>query len=421
VELLPDAGEALSGGSVTEPTRQQVVVGSAGTALAIIAAQAAVGLSFLVLARQLTTGEFGTYAILYAVGVTLGGVLDFGSSQLRTRELAKGFGRDSFWSWLWRRAAWQTPVVLIAIVFSQLAVGNKASLLVTTALISQGLTCSFSLGASGAVRALRSPVLGTWVVAVGNAVLLVAVLVAPGRALVEVAAVAATASWLVTTVCSWWLVKSRLGPTRSHWNANPWAGSLGFGLFGLAVSLQGLQIAIVGAVAGSIVAGELAAVARWAQPVHLIAAAGSIQIFPSMAAATSDGAARRILRPIWDVCGLGVVVAAGMIVTAPWLVDMLLGDGYENSVILLQAMAIVAVLAIFTQPLAAFLQARGAERQVAIITTVALGASLAATGVLASLFGALAAPLSFGIGNCALLAALIWISKSKNSWTRSTP
>ncbi len=284
MELVLGAADVPPGGQLTEPTRRQILSGSTGTAFAIIAGQAAAGLSFLVLARRLAPSEFGTYAVLYTAGVVLGGVLDFGSSQLRTRELARGAGLDSFTSWLWHRAAWQTPVVFVAVGLSQVAIGNKASLLVTVALLSQGLTYPISLGWSGAVRALRSPALGTWLVAVGNVLLLVVVIAAPRRLLVESAAVGASASWLVTAVCSWWFIRSRLSPARTRWTKNPWSGSTGFGFFALAVALHGLQVVIVGAVAGSAEAGELAAVARWVQPVYLVAAAFSTQTFPSMAA-----------------------------------------------------------------------------------------------------------------------------------------
>ena len=76
---------------MTEPSRRQIVAGSTGTAITIVAGQAAAGLSFLVLARRLAPQEFGMYAVLYTAGVVLGGALDFGSSQLRTHELARGF------------------------------------------------------------------------------------------------------------------------------------------------------------------------------------------------------------------------------------------------------------------------------------------------------------------------------------------
>ncbi len=133
------------------------------------------------------------------------------------------------------------------------------------------------------------------------------------------------------------------------------------------------------------------------------------QTFPGMAAAPTDAAARRILKPVWAVCAITVLVALAIVVAAPWLVDALLNEEYENSVVLLQALAIGAIPVLFTQPLATFLQAGGSERPVAIATMVAVGSLLAATAILAVPTGAIAAPVCSGLAQCALLIALILI------------
>jgi len=396
-----------------EPSRRQILGGSASTAIAIVAGQVVAGLSLLILARRLAPEDFGAYAVLYATGVALGGLLDFGSSQLRIRELARGSGLDLFASWLWRRAVWQALAVAAMIGIAQLVGGNRVGLLAAAALISQGFTLPISLAWSGAVRALRSPALGTWFVAAGNALLLVVVVAAPSRFLVDAAALAAMASWLVTAACSWSVTRADFGSIRSRWVGNPWDGSAAFGFFGLAIVLQGLQVVVVGAVAGSTEAGELAAVARWVQPVYLAAAAFSTQTFPGMAGAASDAAARRILRPIWAVSGFGAVIAAAIVVAAPTLVDRLLGDGYENSAALLRALAIAAIPVLFNQPLATFLQARGSERPVAISTSFIMACLLAATAASAAWVGAIAAPVCFGVAQIVLLAALILLSRNR--------
>jgi len=413
LELVHTADETPPSSLLVEPSNRQILGGSASTAIAIIAGQVVAGLSLLILARRLAPEDFGAYAVLYSAGLPLGGLLDFGSSQLRTRELAQGSGLGSFTSWLLRRTVWQTLAVAATIGIAQLVTGNRLGLLAAAGLISQGVTFPISLGWSGAVRALRSPALGTWLVGAGNVLLLVVVVAAPSRFLVEAAALAATASWLVTAACSWSLTRTYFGSIRSRWVGNPWAGSSAFGFFGLAIVLQGLQVVVVGAVAGSSEAGKLAAVARWVQPVYLAAAAFSTQMFPGMAAAASDATARRILRPIWVVIGVGLFVAAAIVVAAPTLVDGLLGDGYGNSATILQVLAISAIPVLFNQPMATFLQARGSERPVAIATILTVGLSLVATAIAATWVGAIAAPLASAVAQVVLLAALALLSRSR--------
>ena len=180
----------------------------------------------------------------------------------------------------------------------------------------------------------------------------------------------------------------------------------------MAIGLQGLQIIIVGAISGSSAAGELAAVARWASPVYLIAAAFSAQTFPSMAAATSDAAARRILRPVWRVCGFGVVVSAAIVVAAPQLVNALLGPEYRNSADLLRAMAVATVPVLLNSPLATFLQARSDERAVAVAMTTTVIASLLAIAITATPLGAMAAPVCSGLTQCLLFVVLIRLTSN---------
>ncbi len=390
-----------------EPGKRQILAGATGTALGILASQATAGLSFLVLARRLTPSEFGTYAVLYTLGVTLGAVLDFGSSQLRTRELARGVGLDSFSSWLRRRCVWQAPFVVAAALVAHIAVGSRSSVAVTALLISQGLTFPIALAWCGAVRALRSPALGTWLIAAGNAVLLVVALVAPLNELVIAAALAAGASWLFTSGIAKLLARDLLGPQCVTWNTSPWAGSSGFGLAGLAGALIQLQVVIIGAVAGPAAAGELAAVSRWGQPIYLVAAAFSAQTFPSMAAAHTDAAALRTLRPVWRFGVIGVIIAVAMAAAAPWLVEVLLGADYETSIGLLRLTALAGIPVLFTQPVTSFLQARGSERPVALALMLTTVLSLAATAVAAAPLGAMAAPLCVGVAQF-LLAAILF-------------
>ena len=159
-----------------------------------MAGQVATGLSFLVLARRLGADQFGLFAILSAAGVVLAGLVDFGSSQLQTRQLAKGLGLDSFSSWLWRRTAWQVPVIVAAIAAAQILVGGDTGLLVVVALMSQGLTLSFSTAWSGAVRALRSPAIAVSMISVGNVMVLIVVVAAPERLLIGAAAISVAAA-----------------------------------------------------------------------------------------------------------------------------------------------------------------------------------------------------------------------------------
>lgn len=393
--------------SPDEPSRGHAYRGTLNTASSIVAGQLAIGIAFVVLAREVSPPSYGLFSSFYALGIVLGGILDFGSSQRIARELSRGNGLGTFRSWLFHRAALQLPLVLLASAVVFHFFGGQRASIVVLALTFQGLTYPFALGATAATRALRSPALATWLIALGNVLFLGIVVASPNEYLVEAAALGALTSWCLTAFLALATVHSALGRSRTSWKANPWHGSGDFGIFALAIAAHGLTIAVVGATAGAFEAGQLAAVWRWVQPVYLLAGAFAFQAYPGLAAARSDAAALRILRPIWVIAALGAVSAVAIVFWAPALVGLLLGSAYADSVILLQASAVAAVPVLFTLPLATFLQARGSERAVALWTGSLGVVALAGTAILSPLFGAIAAPVLVGLWNVALCAMLV--------------
>lgn len=384
-----------------------LAVGASGTGAAIISGQLANGLTFVVLARRLGPEEFGVFAALYTAGLFLGGLLDFGSSQMMTRDLAQGSARDTFKSWLLRRTAAQLLPVALATAIALVAVGGGAGTWTVVSLVSQGVSYPVALAWSAAVRALRSPALGTGLISAGNLLPLGAAAVAPAESIAGVAAIAVSASWLVTALSCWLVVRARLPGRSIPSHGNPWSGSFGFGLFGLAVASASLQVPLIGIVSGAAAAGELAAVSRWTQPVWLIASALAIQAFPGIAAAGSDRDAWLILRSAVPLASIGLGVAGAIVLAAPLLVNVLLGSAFDESVDLLRLLAIATAPVLVNQLVATFLQARGREREVALMTALAVILILFGTAALATLLGAAAAPLASVIGQLFLAIVLV--------------
>lgn len=255
----------------------------AGTGAALVSAQVATGVAFVVLARRLEPESFGVFSGLYATGIALSGLLDFGSSQRTTRDLARGDGLDAFWPWLRRRTTLQVPPALVLVVAASILLDSAdVSPLLVVGTLGQGVTKSLADATTAAVRALRSPPLSFWLIALGNCVFLGVTLSAPDAWLVNAAALGAMGSWLLTAALARRCVRRQLPKCSDRYPGNPWSGASGFGLVSLSVLVQGLHVPIIGAFAGPVAAGSLAAVIRWVQPVHLIIYGYCQHVFPDL-------------------------------------------------------------------------------------------------------------------------------------------
>ena len=130
--------------------------------LALAAGQGVMGLAFILIARRLGPEEFGSLAAAYALALVVGGLLDFGSSQKMTRDLAQGLFRAEFTAWLVKRTAIQLPAALLFSAGLALALQSRQSPAVAICVGLQALTFPLSAGAGAAVRVFRSPALAAW-------------------------------------------------------------------------------------------------------------------------------------------------------------------------------------------------------------------------------------------------------------------
>ena len=395
---LPVRNQARTGSAVTGTLRMSV---------ALAVGQAITGLALLLTARRVAIDEFGAFAALYAASIAVSTFLDFGSSQLWTRDLSRRTDLGHFHSWLTRRTLIQAPV---AVVFAMVALlvlnGGPLPTTATLALSAQALTLTLSSGSLASVRAMISPARAAWLLAAGNLLLLGCVVFSPDSSLLTMAAIGASGSWLASAGFGLWATRRKTGDGREVWRQNPWTGSSGFGIFGLAVTVQMFDVVIVGLISGSAEAGRIAAVARWVQPILLFAYAFGASAYPALAAAPSNRSAYMMLRPARSMFALVAVASVGVFAAAPWLVETLLGSDYKSSVVPLRLLALWSLPSALNQPCVAFLQARGQERFLATATFVVTALTLVAVALLARPVGAMAIPYASLAGSTALFLAL---------------
>ena len=271
------------GAPATASSRRTAVLGTFGTMAALVTAQASVAIALLVLARRTEQAPFGSYIALYAASLSVGALLDFGSSQLRTRELARGHGRTQFRWWLRRRSTIQLPAVALFGLLALVLIGDDLPALCILGLVAQSLTYNLAQGSMAAVRSTRSPVLAEWLFAVGNVVLLAACVVAPSTWLLSAAGLAAAGTWLATAAVGLWATRHLVGGRRPSRAVNPWAGAVSFGVSSFSTSILGFSIAAITWTSGNAAAAEIGAVNKWGQPIVLFAAAYASFMFPAFA------------------------------------------------------------------------------------------------------------------------------------------
>lgn len=382
--------------------------GTFGTGVALVFGQATSAIALLVLARRSGTESFGMFIGLYAASLSVGALLDFGSSQCRTRELARGRELAQFRWWLRRRSILQIPAVVVGGGLAVVLISDRLPLICTAGVVTQALTYNVSHGAMASVRSLRSPVLAEWFVGAGNLVLLVACVASPSSSLLEVAGLAAAGSWALTAVCGLVVTRRLVGgqAPSPDVSRNPWSGSTSFGASSLSHSIQGFLIGSIGWTSGADEAALVGGVNKWGQPIGLFAAAYATYMFPAFASASTDRQALLMLRPLRLIAAGGTLVAITLISLSSWLVDNLLGQRYAGADTILRLLLLAAIPVLLAQPLAAFLQARGAERFVAR-TSVIIQVSVFAVTIASSFaLGAVSIPVFSLVGSAVLLLVL---------------
>jgi len=383
------------------------VSGTALVALASAVGQAATGLAFIVIARRTSPSVFGPFAAIYSISVVAGGLRDFGSSQRVSRDLARTRDTGELGSWLARRSL---PQAIVTLVLAGVLVRLKPipdGTIATVILAGQGITFSVALAFTAAVRAVRSPQLAAWQVAVGNSLLLVVAIVAPADNLFVWCSAAATSSWILTSCLSAWSLRPGGSLFRRKSTGNPWHDSAGFGAYAIATGLLALGVPIVKVIAGNEAAGNLAAVSRWIQPLILLSLSYSAFMFPRFATYATDREAIRHLRSAIPVFVTAIIASVAVVALAPTLVHLILGPDYLGAVNVLRLSAVAVIPAILSQPLASLLQARGDDKFVGKVGVATSIGALLATAALCSEFGASSSPVANGIAATILLGSLV--------------
>ena len=379
------------------------LTGTLSNATALLIGQAATGAFLIVVARRTDPDVFGVFAAAYAAALVFGGLLDFGSSQLMTRDLAQGIHRDVFRAWLLKRGLVQLPAATTLAVGIAVLASPRVSMSAATVVAMQAFTYPLSQGALAAVRAMRSPAVAAWFAVIGNMTMLIAVIAAPVDSVLMVAALGATGSWILTSMLALAATRHLVDFGSMRAAGHPWKGSLPFGVASVSYASPGLHFGLIALGAGAAQAGLAAAVQKWTQPIQLLPNAFSTQMFPAFAAAPDHRSALRLLRSNRIIVPIGSAAVVLILVFAPQLIQAVLGPEYADAVPVLRLYALATLPILVAQPLSVFLQARGDERAVARISFGMAWIGLVAVYLVSLTLGAKAAPMVAG-GSWLLLA-----------------
>ena len=371
-------------------------------AMSSVVSQVLLAVLYLVAARRLGPSHFGTAVAGVAISAFLSGLVDFGLSTYWIRELSAG--RISVRKFQ-------------AEALGKVVIGSSVGLVVGAALFLAGSNFWIAGPLTSVVAIAQVTVIPLRAHQMPLRSFLVGV-VDKGTSLVGYLAVGSLGAYglglaLAVGGMTGAALAYSLMPVayRRQWHgvrpSNAWRASKNFGLFGIGVSAQALDVTLLERLSGSQSAGIYGAVTRWTAPMMLAASAVATAFVPiASAAPTARSAWNRLKASMWiiwlAVGGCGVVA-----LIAPWLVGVVLGSRYESSVTVLRILAATAAFATINQVLVVLLQSRGRDAFVAraVLSSVALQA--VALVVTASALGALGASLSSALSQALLCTACV--------------
>lgn len=376
------------------------LAGSTGTAQVIMA------VLYIVTARSSAPSEFGLVVAAIALGTTAVGVLDFGTNSYWTRELASGRLSSAL---LGKRLA--SKLFYSAVGLSAWSISTFAWL-PSTSLWMAGPVAMSVLASQSFQVPLRS--LGRGDIVAVAVLLEKTVAAAVFLLLLAVGTPPISALWLSLSLgglsCAllcWRLTPQLSRPALALRRAtNPWKASGHYGIATVALTAQSLDVPALTMFGGASAAGIYAAVSRWTQPMSLLASAFSSASAPHIAKAHSAQeawqSARKSIWLLWVAIGLCIVTA----ILAPAIVDTLIGSNYAGAGDVLRILAVSTVFAIANQPLYVFLQARGFDRPIALITLLSVLLQLVLVSVLAGTMHELGAAFALLCTQIVLLVAM---------------
>lgn len=368
--------------------------------------QALLAIAYVVAARTASPEAFGYVASAIGVGMALIGIVDFGANSYWMRSLASGeltlqsAARRAFWK------AAVAAVLALAILLATILMPLPSEFL-AVAPVFFVMTCAQL--AQVPLRAAARSELIAFAIVLSRVAMCVALLL-----FLFVGLEPTTALWLSLTLGSGMeaALYMFLTPRGQRYGLgeyryiNPWRGSAHFGIYSVATSFQSLDVSLVASIAGASAGGGYAAVNRWTQPLGLAVSGFTSAAAPFIASATSFRAGWKVISRAWWMLGLAFLSCLVAFGLAPWIVPLLLGDAYSDSVLVFQIMALGTVPALLTQPLAVFSQMRGADRAVGLFTASGIAVRLGATAALAAAFGAAGGALAYALSQTLLSIVL---------------
>lgn len=368
---------------------------------------------YILSARSSAPSDFGLVVAAIALGTTAVGVLDFGTNSFWTREVASGRLNPRE---LGKRLA--SKLFYAAIVLSAWTI-ITFTWVPSTSLWMAGPVAMSLLGSQSFQVPLRGLGRGDLIAA---AVLIEKVataavfflLLAFGTEPISALWSSLFLGGLSSALLCWQLTPKRNRPPLIlRRGTNPWTASGHYGIATVALTAQSLDVPILTVFGGASAAGVYAAVSRWTQPMSLLAGAFSSASAPHIAKAHSAHeawqSAKKSIWLLWVAVGLCVTIA----VIAPTIVDTLIGSSYVGAGDVLRVLAVSTVFAIANQPLYVFLQARGFDRPIAMITIMSVLLQLVLVAVLSNSMHGVGAAFALLFTQILLLAAMGSLLASK--------
>lgn len=384
------------------------------------AGQLASAATYLVAARSSTPAQLGPVLSITAVAMTIGNVLDWGTTSNGLRNLTdRRLSSKAYGSWMYGRASWFAIAGLLFLLLAlsvgaPIVVALGGGLLVVTVALPTSATAPWRVAGkfyAVSANALLSRLTSLVVMGLIAALTLQVVIFLPLVLSVGLALEA------MLPVFSWPREMRRPG-TVDWW---PWRGSGRLGLANVALSFQALDTPLIARVASPAVAGEYGAVARWTAPLGLIATSFCQSAFPRMAAARSARDALSVLQR-----GLKWLLLAGSLALIVFffsqsIVDFLLGPAYLESGAALAILAVATIFGGVNQGLYLLLIARrsdtGALLSMILLALTQLTAAAALSPVLGARGGALAVLAAQFVASL-VMSCILWRLLARERATR---
>ncbi len=357
-------------------------------------------LALVYAARELGPRAFGEFALVYTAAQITALLADMGLTSLVLRQGARSgrVHRASFWTAVTLNVAASLVCVLVLVAtFAVLhGTGTAMAAIYGPTLVLLTVTTSLESAAVAARRPVRvaaSRLAGNACV-LALAVVLLQVQETPealaaaflGGAVVKLVFIATATRSLVPAMA----VRPRIAVPLLRKGAPFYGSALAAFLY------QRLDVLMLGALAGVATAGEYVAAYRILDGILLLPAAVVAAFLPSWAERrnANGSAIRGAGRVVLLLVCIGVLAGAELVLARGFLVDLLYGDQYASSALILAVLALSVPIFYADIALVWLAYVRGHEKRVALLGVVALFANVFINIVLIRAYGGVGAAVS---------------------------